>query len=57
MRIRFDLAKDMRDLALLINDEGGAQHALHGLTVHILFAPRAVLFQHGVIGIGQQGER
>lgn len=52
--IGFDLAKDVRDAALLVNHEGRTQHAVYRFAVHHLFAPRAVLFHHRVIGVRQQ---
>jgi hypothetical protein len=42
---------------LLINDEGGAQYALHDLAVHIFLAPRAVFFHERMIGVREQCER
>jgi hypothetical protein len=53
MRVRFNFAKDVRDFALLINNESGAQHALHDLAVHVFFAPRTVLFHHAMIWISE----
>src|ERR1700684_2360920 len=45
------------DLALLVNDECRANHALHGLAVHLLFAVGAVGRQHLALGVRQQRKR
>ena len=44
------------DLALFVDDERGADDALHGLAVHHLLAVGAPGGQHLAVGIGQQRE-
>ena len=52
-----DVVLRVGDLALLVDDERRADHALNGLAVHLLLAVRAVGRQHLAVGIGQQRER
>ena len=56
MLFRLHLREDPGDLALGVDDEGGAQHAHVLLAVHRLLAPGAVLLGDRVVGVGEQGE-
>src|SRR5271154_4699008 len=52
-----DVVLRFGDLALLVNDERRADHALNGLAVHLLFAVGAVGRQHLALGVRQQRKR
>ena len=54
--LRADLVPGLLDLALLVDEEGGADDAHVLAAVVDLLAPHAVLLGDGVIGVGEQGE-
>jgi hypothetical protein len=54
MSVRLDLLKDMNDLAVRSNEEGGALDSHYLLAVHILLFHHAILVRDLLVRIGEQ---
>ena len=57
MAVRLDFLKDMRDFAVLADDEGGSGDAHDFLPVHVFFLQNAVSDGNFPVCVGQQSER
>ena len=51
-----DLGKDLDDLAISVDDKGGADDAHVGPAVHLFLTPGTILLGNFVLGVAQEGE-